>query len=49
MSLFPLASPLLPKPEAAEYPEQHLVLDDEQETFMYTGDDRIKMRPCERG
>jgi hypothetical protein len=27
---------------------QHLVFDDEKETFMYTGDDRIKMRPSER-
>ena len=36
-------------PEAAEYLEQHLVFDDEKETFMYTGDDRIKMRPCEQG
>jgi hypothetical protein len=35
-------------PEAAEYLEQHLVFDDEKETFMYTGDDRLKMRPCER-
>ena len=36
-------------PEAAEYLEKHLVFDDKKETFMYTGDDRIKMRPCERG
>ena len=35
-------------PEAAEYLEQHLVFDDEKETFMYTGDDRIKMRRSER-
>jgi hypothetical protein len=31
-------------PEAAEYLEQHLVLDDEKETFMCTGDDRLKLR-----
>ena len=37
------------RPEAAEYLEQHLVFDDEKETFMYTGDDRSKMRPWERG
>jgi len=36
-------------PEAAAYLEKHLVFDDEKETFMYTGDDRIKTRPCERG
>jgi hypothetical protein len=36
------------EPEAAAYLEKHLVFDDEKETFMYTGDDRIKMRPCER-
>jgi hypothetical protein len=35
-------------PEAAEYLEKHLVFDDEKETSMYTGDDRIKMRPSER-
>jgi hypothetical protein len=35
-------------PEAAEDLEQHLVFDDEKETFMYTGDDRIKMRRSER-
>ncbi len=35
-------------PEAAEYLEQHLVFDDQKETFMYTGDDRIKMRRSER-
>ncbi len=31
-------------PEAAEYLEQHLVFDDEKETFMYTSDDRLKLR-----
>ena len=36
------------EPEAAAYLEKHLVLDDEKEAFMYTGDDRVKMRPCER-
>ncbi len=36
-------------PEAAEYLEQHLVYDDEKETFMYTGDDRLKMRRCDPG
>jgi hypothetical protein len=35
-------------PEAAAYLEEHLVFDDDQETFMYTGDDRIKLRPIER-
>ena len=34
-------------PEAAEYLEKHLVFDDKEETFMYTGDDRIKLRRCE--
>ena len=37
------------RPEAAEYLEKHLVFDDEKETFMYTGDDRIMMRGSERG
>jgi hypothetical protein len=36
-------------PEAAEYLEKHMVLDDQKETFMYTGDDRIKMWPSEQG
>ena len=36
------------RPEAAEYLEKNLVFDDEKETFKYTGDDRIKMRPSEQ-
>ena len=34
-------------PEAAEYLEEHLVMDEEAMTFKYTGDDRIKMRRIE--
>ena len=30
-------------PEAAEYFEQHLVIDEEAMTFTYTGDDRLKL------
>jgi hypothetical protein len=30
-------------PEAAEYLEKHLVMDDEQMTFAYTGDNRIRL------
>lgn len=30
-------------PEAAEYLEAHLVFDDQAMTFLYTGDDRLKM------
>ena len=32
-------------PQAAEYMEKHMVMDDEKMTFMYTGDDRLKMTP----
>ena len=31
-------------PEAAEYLEKHLVMDEDAMTFKYTGDDRIKLR-----
>ncbi len=31
-------------PEAAEYLERHLVMDDEKMTFAYTGDDRLKLQ-----
>jgi len=34
-------------PEAAEYLEKHLILDDEKETFAYTGDDRLKLLPLD--
>jgi len=35
-------------PTAADYLEKHIVFDDEKETFMYTGDDRLKlMKPLE--
>ena len=34
-------------PKAAEYLEQHLVFDDEKETFTYTGDGRLKLTPFE--
>ena len=30
-------------PEAAEYLESHLVMDEQACTFMYTGDDRLRM------
>ena len=30
-------------PEAAEYLEKHLVIDEEAMTFKYTGDDRLKL------
>jgi hypothetical protein len=30
-------------PEAAKYLEEHMVIDEKSMTFMYTGDDRIKM------
>ena len=30
-------------PAAAEYFEQHLVIDEKAMTFQYTGDDRLKM------
>ena len=30
-------------PEAAKYLEEHMVIDEKAMTFMYTGDDRIKM------
>ena len=30
-------------PEAAEYLEKHLVMDEEAMTFEYPGDDRIKL------
>ena len=30
-------------PEAAEYLEAHLVFDEKEMTFMYTGDDRLTM------
>jgi hypothetical protein len=32
-------------PEAAEYLEKHIVMDDANMTFAYTGDDRIKLEP----
>ena len=32
-------------PAAAEYMEKHFVMDDEKMTFMYTGDDRLKLAP----
>ena len=34
-------------PEAAEYFEQHLVIDEEAMTFKYTGDDRLKLKKIE--
>ena len=34
-------------PEAAEYFEQHLVIDEEAMTFKYTGDDRLKLTKVE--
>jgi hypothetical protein len=34
-------------PEAAEYFEQHLVIDEEAMTFTYTGDDRLKLKRIE--
>jgi hypothetical protein len=36
-------------PEATQYLQQHLVFDDEKETFMYIGDDRIRLRPWDGG
>ena len=32
-------------PEAAEYLEQHFVMDEKARTFMYTGDNRIQIEP----
>ena len=32
-------------PQAAEYMKKHFVMDDEKMTFMYTGDDRLKLAP----
>jgi hypothetical protein len=34
-------------PEAAEYLEKHLVIDEEAMTFTYTGDDRLKLKKIE--
>jgi hypothetical protein len=34
-------------PEAAEYFEKHLVINEESMTFMYTGDDRLKLERIE--
>jgi hypothetical protein len=34
-------------PKAAEYFEQHLVIDEEAMTFKYTGDDRLKLTRIE--
>lgn len=32
------------RPEAAEYLESHLVMDEQACTFTYTGDDRLQLR-----
>jgi hypothetical protein len=34
-------------PEAAEYLEKHLVIDEEAMTITYTGDDRLKLKRIE--
>ena len=35
----------LTDPEAADYLQKHLVFDDKKQTFQYTGDGRVKLRP----
>jgi hypothetical protein len=36
-------------PEAAQYLDRHIVMDDKKMTFAYTGDDQVKLRYVREG
>ena len=44
-----IESMLRVNPAAAEYFEQHLVIDEKAMTFKYTGDDRLKLQRVGQG